>query len=206
MNVKKKITLTALAALILSPVACMRVENRTLIVSEAPRPEGWPKITPVGEVELKDRPSFRVAEAGSPSGSTDEGRMFGTLFRHISDRDIPMTAPVTMTRSEQGRMESMGFLYQSTNVGNTGPAGAAEVLDRDSATVVATGLRGGYSSKSYRQGVARLEAFLADRDTLKAIGDPIYMGYNSPFVPWFLKYAELQIEVDRVDQTADPAK
>ena len=101
----------------------MRVENGTLFMSEAQRPEGWPQITPVGEVELKERPAFRVAVAEASSGSDGEGRLFGTLFRHIQDRDIPMTAPVTMTRSSQGQMESMGFLYENLEVGSVGAAG-----------------------------------------------------------------------------------
>ena len=122
-------------------------------MSEAQRPEGWPEITPVGKVELKERPAFRVAVAEASSGTGGEGRLFGTLFRHIQDRDIPMTAPVTMTRSSEGQMQSMGFLYENLDVGSTGEAGGAEVQDRPSATVVSTGLRGGYSAKSYANGL-----------------------------------------------------
>ena len=138
MKIKKKLTLTALAACILSPAACVRVENGTLFMSEAQRPEGWPEITPVGKVELKERPAFRVAVAEASSGAGGEGRLFGTLFRHIQDRDIPMTAPVTMTRSSEGQMQSMGFLYENLDVGSVGAAGGAEVQDRPSATVVST--------------------------------------------------------------------
>ena len=206
MKLKKKLTLTALAVLLLSPAACMRVENGTLFVSEAQRPEGWPKITPVGEVELKERPAFRLAVAEASSGSGGEGRLFGTLFRHIQDRDIPMTAPVTMTRSPQGQMESMGFLYENLEVGSVGDAGGAEVQDRPSATVVSTGLRGGYSASSYAKGLARLQSFLEERTALEPMGEPIYMGYNSPFVPGFLKYAELQIEVEPRVQSEQPAR
>lgn len=206
MKIKKKLALTALAACILSPAACVRVENGTLFMSEAQRPEGWPEITPVGKVELKERPAFRVAVAEVSSGTGGEGRLFGTLFRHIQDRDIPMTAPVTMTRSSEGQMQSMGFLYENLDVGSTGEAGGAEVQDRPSATVVSTGLRGGYSAKSYANGLARLQDYLEGREHLQPIGEPVYMGYNSPFVPGFLKYAELQIEVSEQPQAELPAK
>ena len=94
--------------------------ERNALLSEAQRPEGWPEITPVGKVELKERPAFRVAVAEASSGTGGEGRLFGTLFRHIQDRDIPMTAPVTMTRSSEGQMQSMGFLYENLEVGSTG--------------------------------------------------------------------------------------
>lgn len=165
-------------------------------MSEAQRPEGWPEITPVGKIELKDRPAFRVAVAKASGGSVGEGRLFGTLFRHIQDRDIPMTAPVTMTRSTSGQMESMGFLYENLEVGSVGRAGTAEVQDRPSATVVSTGLRGVYSEKSYAKGLALLQSYLQERDDLHPTGEPMYMGYNSPFVPGFLRYAELQIEIE----------
>ena len=196
MKFKKTLVLTALSACILSPAACVRVENGTLFMSEAQRPVGWPEITPVGKVELKDRPAFRVAVAESSKSPGGEGRLFGTLFRHIQARDIPMTAPVTMTRSSGGQMESMGFLYENLEVGSVGTAGDTEVQDRPSATVVSTGLRGGYSKSSYANGLALLQKYLQERDHLQPIGEPMYMGYNSPFVPGFLKYAELQIEVD----------
>ena len=62
--------------------------------------------------------------------------------------------------------------------------------------MVSTGLRGGYSKSSYANGLALLQKYLQERDHLQPIGEPMYMGYNSPFVPGFLKYAELQIEVD----------
>ncbi|MEC8114552.1 MAG: heme-binding protein [Planctomycetota bacterium] len=206
MNIKKKLAVTALAACILSPAACVRLENGTLFMSEAQRPEGWPEITPVGKVELKERPAFRVAVAEASSESGGEGRLFGTLFRHIQDREIPMTAPVTMTRSSEGQMESMGFLYANLDVGSVGAAGGAEVQDRPSATVVSTGLRGGYGVKSYANGLARLQEYLEVRRHLRPIGEPVYMGYNSPFVPGFLKYAELQIEVSKQPQAELPAK
>ena len=117
-----------------------------------------------------------------------------------------MTAPVAMTRSSEGQMQSMGFLYENLDVGSTGEAGGAEVQDRPSATVVSTGLRGGYSAKSYANGLVRLQDYLEGREHLHPIGEPVYMGYNSPFVPGFLKYAELQIEVSEQPQAELPAK
>ena len=179
---KKRLALTALSACILSPAACVRVENGTLFMSEAQRPVGWPEITPVGKVELKDRPAHvRGRILQSPGG---EGRLFGTLFRHIQARDIPMTAPVTMTRSSGGQMQSMGFLYENLEVGSVGTAGDTEVQDRLGHCGVHR-FAWWYSKSSYANGLTLLQKYLQERDHLQPIGEPMYMGYNSPFVPGF---------------------
>ena len=60
-----------------------------------------------------------------------------------------------------------------------------------------------YLEKPGAPTVAELEemkAYAAEK------GVPVYMGYNSPFVPGFLKYAELQIEVSEQLQAELPAK
>ena len=42
-----------------------------------------------------------------------------------------------------------------------------------------------------------LETWLAGHPEWTAAGPPRMLGYNSPFVPWFLKYAEVQLPVVR---------
>ena len=48
--------------------------------------------------------------------------MFMTLFRHIQNNDISMTAPVAMgyddAEAEVPRMNSMAFLYSSPEAGD----------------------------------------------------------------------------------------
>ena len=77
-------------------------------VVEAPMPEGFPPYTPVGEIQVKSYPAYRKAAA---SGRT----AFWTLFQHIQDAGVSMTAPVEMTYQNDGppvgREQAMAFLY-----------------------------------------------------------------------------------------------
>ena len=56
---------------------------------EAPLSEGFPKPAPVGELHVQNYPKYRVARADL---TLIEGRVFWTLFNHIKQREIAMTA------------------------------------------------------------------------------------------------------------------
>lgn len=110
-----------------------------------------------------------------------------------------MTAPVTMDwagePAERGGPESMAFLYAEPDLGQAGPdpADAGVVVeDVPEATVASIGLRGGYGEKTFRKGSEELEAWLAAHPEWEPAGAPRMLAYNSPFVPGFLKYAEIQ--------------
>lgn len=167
------------------------------MVSEAKLPAGFPPPGPVGEVIVKTYPAHRLARTTTESGG-DNG-MFMRLFRHIERNDIAMTAPVTMGWSgEPARRrgpESMAFLYETPDLGEAGrdPADAAVVVeDVPEATVASIGLRGSYGEATFRKGTERLDAWLAEHPEWQAAGPPRMLAYNSPFVPGFLKYAEVQ--------------
>lgn len=68
---------------------------------EAPVPAGFPAPTPVGVVEIKKLPVYRMAKVYNSGG----GNNFFTLFNHIKKNNIEMTAPVEMTMAE--KMESI---------------------------------------------------------------------------------------------------
>ncbi len=63
--------------------------------ASAPLPEGFPTPTADGEIEVKQYPAYRSAtvQVNGDFGSASS-RGFSPLFRHISDNDISMTAPV----------------------------------------------------------------------------------------------------------------
>ncbi len=93
-------------------------------VDEAPLPKGWPKPGPYDQVSEKSYPSYRAAF----TTENRENGAFQTLFSHIQKNDIPMTAPVEISMTENDgqnlRQTSLAFLYQDTNVGKTGTDGA----------------------------------------------------------------------------------
>lgn len=173
------------------------------IVNEAPVPEGWPALTPVGQVRVKTYPTYRAAfiVADAENGGSDSG-MFRPLFNHIQREDIAMTAPVKMTYDEAGRQRSMAFLYRTSDMGAAGIDGKdprVQVRDVPEMTVLSIGVKGGYSHDRFSQHVAKLNAWLAEQDTYRAAGEARYLGYNSPFVfPSYRKYGEVQMPIEPI--------
>lgn len=169
-------------------------EKRPLVVSEAKLPQGFPPPGPVGEVIVKTYPPHRLARA--TAGKDADNAMFMKLFNHIKRNDIAMTSPVQM----EGTRDSMAFLYATPDLGTPGPDPrdpAVVVEDVPEVTVVSVGLRGGYSTATAEKGVRQVREWLAAHPEWQAAGPPRTLGYNSPFVPGFLKYSEVQIPVTR---------
>ena len=161
---------------------------------EAPVPAGFPAPSPVGVVEIKKLPVYRMAKvANSGMG----GNNFFTLFNHIKKNKIEMTAPVEMTMAEKNGKyteSSMAFLYQETTLGKVGPQGNVAVLDTTECTVVSVGMRGSPSSENIDS--ARrwlLEKIKTTPQAYEIAGELKVMGYNSPFMPEKLRYYEVQL-------------
>lgn len=166
---------------------------------EAPRPAGWPDLTPPRTVEVKQYPAYRAAVAQAPSDEeASDWQLFRRLFNHIKARDIPMTAPVEMTY-DGDQPQAMAFLYRTTDVGQTGEVeDGVSVIDVPAQTVVSVGIRGRYTHARFERCVDKLNAWLEEDNTQwSAAGQPRYLGYNSPFIPGFLRYGEVQIPVER---------
>lgn len=173
-----------------------------MMISEAKLPEGFPPPGPVGTAIVKTYPAHRLARTKAARDGDD--RMFMKLFRHIERHDIAMTAPVTMAWSDAtatpARAESMAFLYARPDIGAAGADPADSdvfVEDVPMITVVSVGVRGTYGAVTVRKGMATLEAWFAAHPEWSAAGPPRMLAYNSPFVPWFLKYAEVQVPLTR---------
>lgn len=164
---------------------------------EAPLPEGFPKPAPVGEIRVQNYPKYRVARTDM---TLIEGRAFWTLFNHIKQREIAMTAPVEMgyTPAKDGAINksSMSFLYRSTNQGQLEVDGKIAVLDVPVQQAVSLGLRGDATKERVNDAKRRLEDWLqAHRDQYEPAGAMRVMGYNSPFVADQKKLTEVQIPV-----------
>jgi len=172
-----------------------------MMFSEAKLPRDYPAPGPVNEVIVKTYPTHRLARV---TGEVGDNSMFMRLFRHIERNDIAMTAPVEMNWSKEpapdkaGGAESMAFLYRSTEIGSVGvdeKDNRIVVTDTVEMSVVSIGVRGSYDQKTFMRSLHALEAWLEVHPEWTRSGSPRMLAYNSPFVPWFLKYSEVQIPV-----------
>lgn len=188
------------------------IRTKPFMIREAKLPAGFPPPGPVGEIVTKEYPTYRLArvDAGRHGVTTDQNAMFNPLFQHIKRNDIPMTAPVEMSYAEdvaQGDERpvdpepvSMAFLYGEPTWGHIGADSEDQrvfVEDTAAMTVVSIGVRGRYSDATFNDALARLNEWLdAHRGEVRVAGKPRLMGYNSPFVPWFMRYAEVQVPIE----------
>ena len=90
-------------------------------------------------------------------------------------------------------MSSMAFLYRQPDMGKTGDDGNVTVENMPARTYASIGVRGNYNDNRFYNSLATLDAWLDQHnDKWQADGPPRYLGYNSPFVPGFLRYGEVQ--------------
>lgn len=167
-------------------------------IIEAQMPAGFPQYTPVRDVQIKRYPAYRKVQAAASAG-----RAFWTLFSHIKQNQIAMTAPVEMTYSDgqRPRESSMAFLYGRPDLGRSGKKDSVEVIDVPPKSVVSTGVRGPRTAQSVAEARARLHAWLEDNKADYSSDGPLrVMAYNSPFVPRNRNYFEVEIPIRSVDQ------
>ena len=162
---------------------------------EAPVPAGFPAPTPVGVVEIKKLPVYRMAKVNNTGG----GNNFFTLFNHIKKNNIEMTAPVEMTMAEKNGKyteSSMAFLYQETTLGKVGPQGNIAVLDTKECMVASIGMRGSPTAEAIESAKRwLLEKIKTAPEAYEIEGELKVMGYNSPFMPEKLRYYEVQLQL-----------
>ena len=156
-------------------------------------PKGFPAYTPVGRIEIKQYPAYRKASASGPAE-------FWTLFRHIKQNNVTMTAPVEMDygdpRAPRNKELSMSFLYERPDQGSRGKQGSVEVIDVPAMTVVSIGCRGARSTSAIAAARDKLLTWLDQKKADYVSAGPMrIMGYNSPFVPQDRNFFEVQIPV-----------
>lgn len=189
--------------------------TRPFLIREAGLPKGFPAPSRAGTIVLKDYPACRLARVRSAEG-TGANSMFRPLFNHIERNGIPMTAPVEIgyaatdaadtgaseASPTKARAVSMAFLYGDRETGNPGrdPADSRVVVeDVPALTVLSIGLRGNYTDDNFRTAIERLHTWISETPgRVRVVGPPRYLAYNSPFVPGFLKFGEVQLPVERI--------
>jgi methionine-S-sulfoxide reductase len=165
------------------------------INDESPLPEGWPAPSLPGLVRVKTYPPTR--EARVEQGDSGNGQ-FMTLFDHIKEEEIAMTAPVVMEHEDEianGQPQAMAFLYRQPDQAQAGEFGSVNVVNTPPMTVVSVGLMGAYKTSEQQAARTELDAWLEEHPEWIATGDVRVLGYNSPFMlPW-KKYSEVQIPI-----------
>jgi hypothetical protein len=145
--------------------------------------------TPSGEVELKELPARVALEtAGGEDYFEDADGLFMRLFRYIDANEIEMTTPVE-TDVKPARMRF--FLGADATNHTVAATGVVEVVEIPAATVVSAGLRGRYTRENYDKGLARVKTWLAAHPEWQAAGEAYAVYWDSPFVPPFLRRAEV---------------
>jgi hypothetical protein len=178
--------------------------------ADAPLPEGFPGATKPGQIEVKSYPSYRSAVAKGEGMTTRSGDfLFWALFRHISTKNVAMTAPVINTYKTPGMVQeggrrgdlTMEFPYEDPKLGQAGPGvGAVEVVDHPAATYVAIGVQGRMSDEQFREANARLTAWLeSHKAEWAADGPPRRLGYHGPMTPAAERLWELQIPIRKAE-------
>jgi hypothetical protein len=195
----KAALITALAGVSLFLWACTQGPR----INEAPLPVGWPELTPVGEIQVNQYPVYRAAVIDDKTDGSQSG-MFRPLFNHIQREDIAMTAPVEMTY-DGDKQSSMAFLYRNPEMGSLGSDDEdtrVEVREIEQQTAVSIGVRGSYSKEHFDEAIEKLNVWLDEnKGQWQSDGEPRFLGYNSPFVPRFMRYGEVQIPVAPADES-----
>jgi hypothetical protein len=182
----------------------------------APLPKGFPAPTDEGRIEVKRYPAYRSATVrytGDLSMATF--RAFDPLFRHINDNEISMTSPVetrypisTLDPNNTNRNGEawVSFLYSDTDTYPKEIADNIEVEDIPPMTVVSLGLRGSYDYSSYQDNIKKLHNWLRQNPEYTVVGEPRRFFYDSPFIPEALKRSEIQIPIEKIEQTEETEK
>jgi SOUL heme-binding protein len=170
--------------------------------------------------EIRDYHGYVVAETvveGTFDGVGGEG--FQRLFRYISGGNvsaekITMTAPVEQQAAsakiamtapvEQQRVGDrwrIAFvLPASYTLAANAPRPSDErvvLADVPRRRMAVVRYRGTWSETRYGEELTALRSFIRDRG-LTAVGEPVFARYDPPFMPWFLRRNEIQIEVERL--------
>lgn len=176
-----------------SPANDTQADSEFVPIKEAELPDGFPPYTPVGRIEVKHYPAARKAVA-------DGVGRFWSLFRHINQHNVAMTAPVEMQfgspQQPLGREQSMAFFYERPDQGVPGAFRRVVVSDEEPITVVSIGCRGRRSSETVETARKQLLQWIREHsDRYETAGPLRVMGYNSPFVPTSKQFYEVQIPI-----------
>jgi len=170
-----------------------------------------------GDFEIRQYTSYCVAETFVSLADFDDASSegFRRLFRYISGdnrskADIEMTAPVTASRSEKIEMTAPvtstktvdGYLIafvmpEQLSITTTPIPSDSSIHIREipARRVAVVRFSGRWTATSMEEHGQELMEWLS-KNGLKPAGTPVVARYDPPFMPWFLRRNEIQIEIE----------
>ena len=149
--------------------------------------------TKVGITELKELPAGTLLESrGSNSYFKNPNSLFRPLFRYIKKHNIDMTTPVE-ARINPGAMYFWVSAKQVEKV--TTETSQVKVINIERRWVASRGNRGSYSKANFNKTKEALLRWGEEMPDITINGEPFAVYWSSPFVPWFMKKFEVQVEV-----------
>ena len=174
-------------------------------------------VTKDNGFEIRDYAPLVVAETIVEGELEDAGSAaFNRLFRYISGNNRPqekiaMTAPVSQEPAGQKiamtapvAQEPLGERWVVSFMMPSGYdlASLPQPLDSEislreipARRMAVVRYSGTWSEKSYREHLAKLEAWMAQRQ-LEPVGPAVWARYDAPFKPWFLRRNEILYPIE----------
>jgi hypothetical protein len=169
-----------------------------------------------GKIEIREYQSYIIAETFISSLDMDEASnaAFKKLFKYISGNnssksDVAMTAPVTTTRSEKIEMTApvsttrsvegytVAFTLPMKYSLGTSPIPsdtAIHLREIPSRIVAVIRFSGRWSESSMNEHEQELLQWMKSNGHIPT-GVPVIARYDPPFMPWFLRRNEIQVEL-----------
>ncbi len=171
-----------------------------------------------GKIEIREYQSYIIAETFISSPDMDDASTaaFKKLFKYISGNnssksDIAMTAPVTTTRSEKIEMTApvsttrtadgytVAFTLPEKYSLATSPIptdSAIHLREIPSRIVAVIRFSGRWTESSMSDHEQELLQWMKNNGYIPG-GIPVIARYDPPFMPWFLRRNEVQIEMTK---------
>lgn len=173
-------------------------------------------VTSDGKIEIREYQSYIVVETFIPASDMNDASNAGfrKLFKYISGENtanadiamtapvttsrsetIAMTAPVTTTRSAEGYMIAFVMPLKFARATTPLPIDTSlHIREIPSRTVAVIRFSGRWTDENMQEHEQMLHNWLKE-NAISAIGQPIIARYDPPFMPWFLRRNEIQIDI-----------
>lgn len=168
------------------------------------------------DFEIRDYASYLVAETRVNGSLEDSGnqafrRLAGYIFgQNQTQQKVAMTAPVTqqgtriamtapVSQQPDGSSYVVQFMMPSSWTLETLPRpldAQVSLKNVPARRLAVVRYSGTWSEARYQKHLERLRLGL-EREGLRMVGEPIWARYDPPWVPWFMRTNEIQVEVVR---------